>query len=383
MSIMAYNHRKLSLDSPPSTGIPPICSQFYCDPLQNKNGTCPDKCIPMCRSICRHSLSPPPPPADPPCPTLSCPPNTPKKFPLKSIIPLSILAAIFLLLCFHIIYKHYKNRQRNRTISSPPPPPQQQRLETHYDFLDHGPVLDHPIWYIRTIGLNPAIIHSIPVCKYNRVNGIVEGTECSVCLNEFQEDETLRLLPKCNHAFHIHCIDIWLRSHTNCPLCRASIVTNPARLPTQLPEQSVQNSIVWEETQVVIPEGSGELRRETEEGGELGVESGEKRHEIVKQEVGDEIRPTRRSVSVDFSSASVFSAAMGNAQSGEYDGNANSQVVKVKEFDMGNVAKNVEVNQRLMRSMGDNSIGRSLQKGPALMKRSVSCCEKASLNPHG
>ncbi|KAL7199789.1 hypothetical protein ACSBR2_021983 [Camellia fascicularis] len=345
---MAYNHRKLSLDSL-STGIPPICSQFYCDPSQNKNGTCPDICIPMCRSICRYSLSPPPPP-DPPSPTLSCSPNTPKKFPLKSIIPFSILAAIFLLLCFHIIYKHYKNRQRNLTISSSPPPPPQQE-ETHYDFLDRGPVLDHPIWYIRTIGLNPSIIHSIPVCKYNRVDGIVERTECSVCLNKFQEDETLRLLPKCNHAFHIHCIDIWLRSHINCPLCRVGIVTNPARLPTPLPEQSVQNSIVWEETQVVIPEGSGELRRETEEGGELGVESGEKRHETVKQEVGDEIRPTRRSVPVDFSSASMISAAMGNAQYEEYDGNANSQLVQVKEFDMGNVAKKVEVNQRLMRSV--------------------------------
>ncbi|THG20703.1 hypothetical protein TEA_005810 [Camellia sinensis var. sinensis] len=281
----------------------------------------------MCRSICRYSLSPPPPPPppDPPSPTLSCSPNTPKKFPLKSIIPLSILTAIFLLLCFHIIYKHYKNRQRNRTISSSSPPPPQQE-ETHYDFLDRGPVLDHPIWYIRTIGLNPSIIHSIPV---------------------------------------------------------SGIVTNPARLPTPSPEQSVQNSIVWEETRAVIPEGSGELRRETEEGGELGVESGEKRHETVKQEVGDEIRPTRRSVPVDFSSALVISAAMGNAQYEEYDGNANSQLVKVKEFAMGNVAKKVEVNQRLMRSMGDSSIGRSLPKGPALMKRSVSCCEKASLNRHG
>ncbi|CAL1395531.1 unnamed protein product [Linum trigynum] len=51
---------------------------------------------------------------------------------------------------------------------------------------------------------------------------------CSVCLSEFEEGESLRLLPKCSHAFHIPCIDTWLRSHKNCPLCRAPIVAADA-----------------------------------------------------------------------------------------------------------------------------------------------------------
>lgn len=84
----------------------------------------------------------------------------------------------------------------------------------------------HPVWLISTVGLQQSIINSITVCKYERNEGLIEGTECSVCLNEFREDDTLRLLPKCSHAFHIACIDTWLRSHTNCPLCRAGIVGN-------------------------------------------------------------------------------------------------------------------------------------------------------------
>ena len=48
--------------------------------------------------------------------------------------------------------------------------------------------------------------------------------ECAVCLVEFQENEALRFLPKCIDAFHISCIDVWIRSHANCPLCRANIV---------------------------------------------------------------------------------------------------------------------------------------------------------------
>uniref|UniRef100_A0A251TIY6 RING-type E3 ubiquitin transferase n=1 Tax=Helianthus annuus TaxID=4232 RepID=A0A251TIY6_HELAN len=76
----------------------------------------------------------------------------------------------------------------------------------------------------KTIGLQPSVISAITVVKYNKSDGLIDGASCSVCLSDFQEDETLRLLPKCNHAFHVSCIDTWLRSHTNCPLCRAGIV---------------------------------------------------------------------------------------------------------------------------------------------------------------
>ncbi|GFQ06016.1 RING-H2 finger protein atl52, partial [Phtheirospermum japonicum] len=55
-------------------------------------------------------------------------------------------------------------------------------------------------------------------------DGLIEGTECAVCLSEFRENESLRLLPKCRHAFHLPCIDTWLRSQSSCPLCRAGVV---------------------------------------------------------------------------------------------------------------------------------------------------------------
>ncbi|ONK72209.1 uncharacterized protein A4U43_C04F16970 [Asparagus officinalis] len=83
-------------------------------------------------------------------------------------------------------------------------------------------------------GLDEALISKISVYRYRRGEGVVDGTDCSVCLGEFREEESLRLLPKCSHAFHLQCIDTWLRSHSNCPLCRANIVSvNPG--PPQLP----------------------------------------------------------------------------------------------------------------------------------------------------
>ncbi|MGJ2918479.1 RING finger domain-containing protein, partial [Salmonella enterica subsp. enterica serovar Paratyphi A] len=38
-----------------------------------------------------------------------------------------------------------------------------------------------------------------------------------MCLSEFEEKDKLRVLPKCNHGFHLECIDMWFHSHSTCP----------------------------------------------------------------------------------------------------------------------------------------------------------------------
>jgi E3 ubiquitin-protein ligase RNF167 len=47
-----------------------------------------------------------------------------------------------------------------------------------------------------------------------------EAAECAICLAEFEEGESMRVLPQCGHAFHAACIDKWLRGHSSCPSCR-------------------------------------------------------------------------------------------------------------------------------------------------------------------
>lgn len=81
---------------------------------------------------------------------------------------------------------------------------------------------------IENRGLNEAAIRSIPIFKFKKGNGEdevsdIKSRECAVCLNEFQEEEKLRVIPNCAHVFHIDCIDIWLQNNANCPLCRISI----------------------------------------------------------------------------------------------------------------------------------------------------------------
>ncbi|KAK6139646.1 hypothetical protein DH2020_026610 [Rehmannia glutinosa] len=50
-----------------------------------------------------------------------------------------------------------------------------------------------------------------------------DDSECAVCLSAFEEGEELRQMPKCKHSFHAPCIDMWLYSHMDCPLCRCPV----------------------------------------------------------------------------------------------------------------------------------------------------------------
>ncbi|GER57258.1 RING/U-box superfamily protein [Striga asiatica] len=52
--------------------------------------------------------------------------------------------------------------------------------------------------------------------------------QCPVCLSAFAEGEEIRLLGACRHAFHEACVDMWLYSHSSCPVCRAAV---PVRRP--------------------------------------------------------------------------------------------------------------------------------------------------------
>ncbi|KAI3798612.1 hypothetical protein L1987_33889 [Smallanthus sonchifolius] len=159
-------------------------------------------------------------------PTL--PPSPPAAIASKqSLSPFLIImfcgiAVSFTFICYLICATRYRMRQRNRSNHN------NTDHETHEDFVneDLGPVIHHPIWLINTTGLDQSQIESIHVFKYKRDEKLIEGIDCSVCLSEFEEDESLRLLPKCSHAFHVPCIDTWLRSHKNCPLCRAPIIKN-------------------------------------------------------------------------------------------------------------------------------------------------------------
>ncbi|KAI3685256.1 hypothetical protein L6452_34495 [Arctium lappa] len=209
-------HRPISPTHPPPP-LPPIMKinhrKLLPEPQSNQTLTCSD-CGPTCPYKCSYPeiFWPPQPPPQPPHTTTHLSPYV--------IIIAALLGSAFLFISYYLIMVRCCTRFRR------PPATQISREPQDFSDDDHTFEVDHPIWYITTVGLQPSVINSITVIKFKKDDNLIDGTDCSVCLSEFQDDETLRLLPKCNHAFHIPCIDTWLRSHTNCPLCRAGILSN-------------------------------------------------------------------------------------------------------------------------------------------------------------
>jgi hypothetical protein len=81
------------------------------------------------------------------------------------------------------------------------------------------------LFHLHDSGLDQAFIDALPVFLYKEIVGLKEPFDCAVCLCEFSEQDKLRLLPVCSHAFHIGCIDTWLLSNSTCPLCRGNLYT--------------------------------------------------------------------------------------------------------------------------------------------------------------
>jgi hypothetical protein len=73
-------------------------------------------------------------------------------------------------------------------------------------------------------GLHPSVLKALSTFTYSPItHGHGSPLECAVCLSEFEDGERGRVLPKCEHTFHVHCIDTWFHTHSKCPLCRAPV----------------------------------------------------------------------------------------------------------------------------------------------------------------
>eukprot|EP01006_Ploeotia_vitrea_P008599 TRINITY_DN20652_c0_g1_i1.p1 TRINITY_DN20652_c0_g1~~TRINITY_DN20652_c0_g1_i1.p1 ORF type:complete len:544 (-),score=52.48 TRINITY_DN20652_c0_g1_i1:1289-2920(-) len=75
--------------------------------------------------------------------------------------------------------------------------------------------------------------------KQLNVDADTENTNCTVCLSDFELEETLRTLP-CNHIFHRDCVDRWLKTNKSCPCCRQDIEEAKPQSPKTGAQQEPQ-----------------------------------------------------------------------------------------------------------------------------------------------
>ncbi|KAK7311653.1 hypothetical protein RJT34_09926 [Clitoria ternatea] len=93
-------------------------------------------------------------------------------------------------------------------------------------------------------GLNPELIKTFPTLLYSTAKHLMLETTtlaCAVCLDEYHDNDNLRFIPKCNHVFHLDCIDTWLDSHSTCPVCRANLNHLSPSVAIQITEESMES----------------------------------------------------------------------------------------------------------------------------------------------
>lgn len=181
-------------------------------------------CSIYCPQWCYIIFPPPPPPAF----EAQDDGNSGANFSPLIIAVIGILGSAFLLVSYYTIISKYCKRRTSSDHQN-----SSNELEVNQNQVTHDQS-NQQQQEVALNGLDESLIKSIAVFKYKKGDGlIIEGTDCAVCLSEFEENESLRLLPKCSHAFHLPCIDTWLRSHSNCPLCRSNVVSILNLLPVQ------------------------------------------------------------------------------------------------------------------------------------------------------
>ena len=64
---------------------------------------------------------------------------------------------------------------------------------------------------------------------------------CSICLVDFSNGETVRVLP-CDpdHIFHAACVQLWITTHRKCPVCRKKVVDRATQQSTSNSQQQAQ-----------------------------------------------------------------------------------------------------------------------------------------------
>ncbi|KAL5795640.1 hypothetical protein ACOSQ2_000460 [Xanthoceras sorbifolium] len=188
--------------------------------------------------------------------TLSGHPSSPNNYVLNGKIMLGSVILLFLVIAILVSFHTYARWLFSR----------RRRLRDRRLFFISSPSAAANTTTSNTSVTNQAldlsILKSIPTFVYSSTTHHHDQLlECAVCLSEFQKNEKGRALPKCNHAFHVDCIDMWFQSHSNCPLCRA---------PVQ-PSSPVQPGVISVEEAVSVSEPAG-LSSEREEA-DLGCSS--------------------------------------------------------------------------------------------------------------
>lgn len=66
---------------------------------------------------------------------------------------------------------------------------------------------------------------------------------CTICLEEVVDSDNNKKVLHCNHTFHANCINRWLRTRSQCPVCRRRVQSRPRGRHLPQPPRNTRRSI--------------------------------------------------------------------------------------------------------------------------------------------
>ncbi|KAM7262605.1 hypothetical protein ACFE04_000288 [Oxalis oulophora] len=230
-----------------------------------------------------------------------------------------------------------------------------------------------PIEARKNSGIHRSVIETLPLFRFSSLRGEKNGLECAVCLNRFEPNEVLRLLPKCKHAFHVECVDTWLDAHSTCPLCRYRVDPEDVLLIDEYYSTTLFNATTTNNNNHEKPQQDDVV---------LELEAGLTSSPIIKRVLGRHSSAGERRTSFLTSS---FRRSFGNLKRKSHSSNNNNNINNIVDratrkdglllttttTNNNNNNNNININ-----TIKSNVIGRSTnnQMGPS----SVTMCDTSS-----
>ena len=126
------------------------------------------------------------------------------RWPLLDIIIVTVVAPAVILVFLYSLWRFRRHRMAMEADAD----------ATTFPFLSH----QHPQPLLTEEELD-----NLPVASFEHAEADMfkYSNTCAICLDDFQPTEQIRLLVRCQHAFHVECIDPWLTTKKRtCPVCK-------------------------------------------------------------------------------------------------------------------------------------------------------------------
>ena len=71
-------------------------------------------------------------------------------------------------------------------------------------------------------GMGNSELNKIPILQYGVGMDKQDDDTCTICFEEYKHKALIKKLD-CDHYYHSHCIDKWLKTKKSCPICKERV----------------------------------------------------------------------------------------------------------------------------------------------------------------